>query len=144
MQEFQYDLTGGFEYAHDGMMVEASHIVLKAPTANYSRFTAKLKQGFFQAVRDFDTGAEQPEPSSSKSSIKGDEIVGAIMMSKTVDFGQYTEDFKDLMCKGIALVDGKEPFKPALFEKLSDEDLMSILGMYLENFLIASWMNKIT
>ena len=144
MQDFQYDLEVGFKYAHDGEELEANHILLKAPTANYSRFTAKLKQGFFQAVRDFDTGAEQPDTGASKSTINGDEIIGAIMMSKSVDFGQYVEDFKDFMCKGIALIDGKEQFKPKLFESLAEEDLMSIMGLYLENFLIASWMNKIT
>jgi len=147
MQEVEYDLTVGFEYAHDGDMSQASHILLKAPTANYSRFTAKLKQGFFQAVRDFDqkdSNMTSQAEADSKKSIKGDEIVGAIMMSKSVDFGEYLDVFKDLMCKGVALVDGKEPFKKALFEKLTEEDLTSILAVYLENFLIASWMKKIT
>lgn len=144
MQSFEYDLEVRVKYAHDGTEQEASYILLKAPTANNSRYTAKLKQGFFRAIRDFEnTGTEAAQP-SSKDSISGDEILGAIMMSKSVDFGQYTEDFKAFMCKGVALLDGKEPFKEKLFEQLTEDDLMSIMGGYLENFLIASWMKKIT
>jgi len=143
MQEVEYELESCFEYAYQGEVREAKSIVLKAPTANNSRFTAKLKQGFFRAIRDFE-GTATESTKDTKNEISGDEIMGAIMMSTSVDFGKYTDDFKAFMCKGIALIDGVEPFKEKLFDNLLEEDLMSIMGLYLENFLIASWMKKIT
>lgn len=144
MQSFEYELDVCFEYAYDGEMRDAKTIVLKAPTANNSRFTAKLKQGFFQAMGDLQkTNNAETSDDAGSGGISGDEILSLLMMSKSVDFGKYVDDFKAFMCKGIAMIDGVELFKERLFDNLSEDDLMAIMGLYLENFLIASFLKKI-
>lgn len=136
MDSIEHTLETPFEYSYQGEFKKAEFILLKAPTANNSRYTAKLKQGFYQAIRDFQGDAKE-QSGDEKNKISGDEMIDAIMMSNSVDFGKYVEDFKSFMCKGIALMNGEEIFKEKLFDNLSENDLMGMMGAYLENFLIS-------
>ena|SRR3990167_9043702 len=140
--EFTFQLETPVSYHAGGNIVDGYELILKAPSNKQRHESAKLKQGFFRALKGMadnrgtvDTG-EQKE----SAAISGSEVMSVIMMSD-VDLSDYQENFRQLLLNGACYVGGVKLTQP-IFESLSDSDTERLMGEYIANFLLASHLSK--
>ena len=142
--EFTFKLIKPLSY-HDGGNSEAiaKELILKAPSNRQRRQTAILKQGFFRALKDLqDSRQDSSEVSDESGGISGTEVLGVIMMSK-VNFADYQDTFRELLLNDIAFLADREKLKSHTYDDMSDEDSEKLMGEYIANFLLSSWMKNL-
>lgn len=141
MEDFNYELKTPFKYHHKGQEQEAKFITLFAPTMEHMKHREPLKQAFYQAVLDLNTGntnEEKPQP-QSEDEMKGDDILVILRASQKVDTFKLGLHFIQLLTsKGIAMVDGSEPMTDSIVKKLKPEDFDNLMGAFFVNFIVAS------
>ena len=80
--EITHELFVSFDYHHGGGVVDAKTIILKAPTANHMKYTAKLKQGTMVAILDiqekFSNQKGKKKASSDEGEMTGEEMTEQI------------------------------------------------------------------
>lgn len=142
--EFTFTLTAPFKYSEKGVFIDCTELKLYAPSNKNRNECAKLKQGFFRALKDLESmGKNQPESKETKeSTIDGDAIVSIIMMSDSVDFEKYQENFRLLVTNGVCDMSSTVKLNSDMFNNLSDADTERLLGEYLANFLLSSQLQK--
>lgn len=146
--EFNYTLRRGFSYHFKGQPREAEFITLFVPTTANIGYVGKLKQGMIHALtggevteEDRKRAAEEKEAGNDKGfdDLTGDMIMSMLAMSKDVDYAEYLNTAKyALIAKGIAMVDGEEPMKGSMLDKVTMPDLESMVGEYLKVFILSS------
>ncbi len=143
--EFSFKLSKTLEYMKEGQKGLCKELVMKAPSVNNMRLISKLKQDFFRAVkslqndfRNIDTKAKANEEDSGD--MDSDQIISILYMSD-IDMGEYIEVFKELMMNGLCYLDSTQKMTEALYDNLDCDDLENLLGKYLENFMMSSWLN---
>lgn len=151
IEEIKYDLKKSFGYAHKGEQREAEFITLQAPNVDNVGFAAKLKQGFMKALagqqrtrevnasHDDDSDQEDPKnPGENLEDMSGEMLMALLSMSD-IDYPAYLHTSVAVFsAKGIALVDGEEPIKKGMMDKMSVEDLEAMTGEYLKAFILTS------
>ncbi len=138
--EHEVVLTSLVKYSHAGESLEATSVLLIAPSANQLKNTVSLKQYFFQAITSMDDGKEGDDKAKAKAKdieMDGGAVMSMMYMSK-IDMNDLFDDAKKLLTSGVAKLDGKEPLTDALIEKISVNDYEKIVGEYLVNFILAS------
>ncbi len=136
MDEFDFNLSRAIDYTNKGEQKKGEILTLKAPNSKQQAPRVKLQQGFFRAIADQKGGSEN-EQNDADVKIEGAEIL-ALMLSSDVDMVEYHETFRKLMISGVCLVEGEEPLTGTLFDMLSLDDIDSLLGDYLANFILSS------
>lgn len=142
--EFTFKLIKPIPY-HDGGNSEAiaKELILKAPSNRQRRQTAKLKQGFFRALNDIQNSKQDSgESSDNAEEISGEAVLTIIMMSK-VDFADYQDVFRELLLNDIAFITDNQKLKSHNYDEISDTDSDKLMGEYIANFLLSSWMSKL-
>jgi len=145
-KEFEFILQEDLQYADGtGGFAKAKKMLLRAPSTKQKKYSIKLRQGFMQAVKSnvdtFSKSKNTAKTSSSHEEMKGEEILGLMLMSD-VDMVGFCDTFKDLLIDGCCLVDGKIVLTLSLYEGLSDEETSRLMGEYIANFLIPSLMKQ--
>ena len=107
-----------------------------APTQRQAKERTKLQQGFFRAITSVQNSGDDKKPAENVE-IKGSDIV-AIMLSSSVDMVAFLEDFRRMMISGVCKIEGREVLTSALYDKLDPDDIDSLLGEYLGNFILSS------
>jgi hypothetical protein len=143
ISEFTFTLSSPVKYHDAGQIAEGFELLLKAPSNKNRIESAKLKQGFFRALKGMadNRGNVDTDAAESKdSTISGSEVVSVIMMSD-VDLSEYQENFRQLLLNGVCFV-GSEKLTTPMFDSLSDSDTEKLMGEYIANFLLASHLSK--
>lgn len=143
ISEFTFTLSSPVKYHDAGQVTEGHELLLKAPSNKNRIESAKLKQGFFRALKSMadERGNVDTETAESKDNlISGSEVVSIIMMSG-VDLSEYQENFRQLLLNGICFI-GSEKLTAPMFDSLSDSDTERLMGEYVANFLLASHLSK--
>lgn len=156
MEEIRYELKKSFGYAHKGEQREAEFITLQAPNVDNVGFAAKLKQGFMKAVAgqdragkhragkhraEDDVAGDQDETKENSDNIEdmSCEMLMAMLSMSDIDYPAYLHTAAAVFtAKGIALIDGEEPMKKGMMDKMSFDDLESMTGEYLKAFILTS------
>lgn len=142
--EYKYSLTTPIKYAVKGEEVTAEFITLLAPTAKQLTECARLRQFFFRALPQGEEKKEENGSDDKAEDINAVEIMAIISMSKDVDLDKVLVTARDLFTAGgAALVDGETKLTKPLFDALSLDDVMSLVGEYLRNFVVASSLNTL-
>lgn len=140
--EFHFNLESPIDY-HKGAQIEKAHeLTLKAPSNKQRHQSAKLKQGFFRALKGMaDNRGEITDVVDEKQSvITGSEVISIIMMSD-VDLSEYQDNFRELLLNGACFV-GDIKLTSPMYDLLSDSDTERLMGEYVANFLLASHLKK--
>ena len=139
-----FTLSEPLEYHAAGQLAYATEIILKAPSNKQRHDAAKLKQGFFRALKSMADGRgdvkTQADEAPQSDLMDGDEIMSVIMMSN-VDLCEYQESFRNLLLNDACFVDNVKMTAP-MFDKLTDADTEKMMGEYVANFLLASHLQK--
>ena len=140
--EFIYIIETPFDYHKGGQIEKANELILKAPSNRQRREAAKLKQGFFRALKSMagDNGDVDAGDQKGDGAISGDEVISIIMMSD-VDLVEYQESFRDILISGVCFV-GDIKLTSPMYDNMSDSDTEKLMGEYVANFLLASQLKK--
>ena len=141
--EVEYELKKSISHPKQGDAVAINKIFLHCPSASNRFYTTKLKQAFMRAIQSMDKGrsdAPQQAPTDAGlNEIDGIQVAALLMMSM-VDLNDCYDDLKEILIHGGAFLEPGKPLGLMHFEQLCDDDLELILGEYIANFLIPSWM----
>jgi len=145
MTEFEYTLKQSFDYAHKGEQYTASTLLCKCPTSKQIDKCARLKQAFYRAAAESAESAsdkQQGDRAARDSDITAQDVLDAICQS-SVDFGEVLSVGISLISSGIVLIDGQEKLTRGLVDKMSLDDLESLIGEYYVNFIVASALQNL-
>jgi hypothetical protein len=151
VQEFEFVLTEPVSIHKGGELVPVTKLLLKAPSNSHRYYLIKLKQGFISSILSMQktfSGNKSSAP-AKESSEKAEDAFNAKMivmalLASDVDFMEYMEIFKNLICSDLCLVDGSVKLTGYLFDQISIEDSEELLGKYIESFLLSSWMKLLS
>ncbi len=130
-------------YATGGETVNATMVMLYAPSSVLLENSTFLKQSFFQAVASIKGDAKKDEDEKKDiKKLKGSDILMMMHMSE-VDMVKVMRSAKHLLQSGVAKLDDKEKMNPTLLEALCEEDFDALVGEYLVNFTLASALRMI-
>ncbi len=141
--EFTFQLETPIAIHEKGQITQATELLLKAPSNKQRHESAKLKQGFFRALKsmaDAKGNVDTKSEVESETTISGAEVMSVIMMSN-VDLSEYQENFRTLLLNDACFVNGVKLTNP-MFDSLSDSDTERLMGEYVSNFLLASHLSK--
>lgn len=139
--EHQFTLTRELKYSSHGDQVNASFIMLKAPSSRNKRECAFLKQAFLRASHSLaDDSKEKPEKAPK---LTGNDVVTMLGMSKEVDLGEvYVVAQKLFTDGGVALIDGEAKFTKHVADSMDQDEFERMVGEYLVNFTLASTLRE--
>lgn len=142
-KEFMFYPTDTLRYAVSGNMEEAQSITLVAPTSKHMVECAQLKQAFFRALpKQSPTSDSAETKNDADTKLTGEAIMGLIAMSPDVELSVVLLTAKELFSKNIGLIDGEVKLTKPLIDEMSLDDLESMTGEYLANFILASALTK--
>jgi hypothetical protein len=147
MDDLKTEIEVTFEtpvpYTTGGELVEATSVVLIAPSAKHLQYTAILKQGFFQAINSVsESQSKQAEP-EKEAEMKGDDLLSMMYMAKDVDITKIHLAARELFKSGVGKLDGVQDLNQPLIDKISADDFEKMVGEYLINFILASALKKL-
>lgn len=151
VQEFEFELNEPVSVHKGGALAPVTKLLLKAPTNAHRYHLTKLKQGFISAVLSMQknfTSSKNAAP-VTKSDGKKDDVFSAqvilmALLASDIDFAEYINNFRDMICNGLCVVDSNIPLTSHMFDQFSMEDSEALLGKYIENFMISSVMKLLS
>jgi len=140
--ETEYLLAEPIKYSHNGDMEETDRLVLYAPNYKQREYAFYLEEVIAKASMEgmkLFADFAKPDDKKKDESVKpdGKAMIKAIMFS-SYDFNEVMKKFDKLLLNDACKLDGKEPLKQVILEKISIDDQKNILAVYLENFIMPS------
>ena len=146
--EFEFTLNSPIKYQsqgdhhHDGRL-----LVLKAPSNKVRANRAKLKQAFMASVSEGEQKVSDAAENQKDTVIADDEMPDYILMmlyaSKSINMAEVLDEFMNLLTIGkCCKVEGAEDLTKSMFEEMDADDTDRLLGEYMANFIIASFLKK--
>lgn len=141
MTKFEYDLTKQFDVMVRGQLEPAISVTLNAPSSKNITECSILKQAFF---RSLPKGEDvELNPDATVDDMDGDEIIILLSMSDSVELGEVLAVAKKLFSStGIGSINGDTKLTSELINMISMDDLESMVGKYLVNFILASALKR--
>jgi len=139
-EEFNIELIKGIEYSSNGDTVEAVFIQINEPTARHMNFCAELKQAFYVATSDI-KAQENSEPDKVEkidNKVLASELLKMMYSSTKIEMNKIFYSARELLTSGVCLVDGDVKLTKPLYDSLSQDDVETLLGAYLVNFILRS------
>ena len=145
ISEIEVALTTPVPYkpAGSGEMVDATKVVLTAPSSKQLQYTVILKQGFFQALGSISDNTKPISNDDKQIEMRGEDILSMMFMADNVEMTKIFLAAKELFRSGVAKLDGIQELNQPLIDKISAEDFEKILGEYLVNFILASALKNL-
>ncbi len=151
--EIEFCLKSPIKYAGDGgVQSDGFKLILKAPTGRNLYQRALLKQQLMIAFQWMESqkpkNAQSDKPDDVKKSDTalsdedvsdvGDALALAIYAAPGVAINIVLGEFSKLLIEGACSVEGEKDLTKSLLDKISLDDLDSMLGQYLANFIMPS------
>lgn len=156
MRSFEFILSEPIKISVAGNFIDADTIICHSPSAKRKRVASRLRQKFMQAMMSMPEDKRTPEAKEAaiakrkaakedndgnEQEMTGEEIEQMLFMSD-IDLDLFQNDFEKLiMTPGVAQIEEKD-LNAAHIEKISCEDFERLVGEYLANFFISSWIPK--
>jgi len=145
-QDFTFEVINPILYqdSDSSSEQETTTLVLYAPSNKLSKQKDKLRQqiiaAFLNAGKN-SNAAQTQNNKEEKKSLESEEILFAIAASENCI--NIKEEFKKLLIAGCGSLDGKVTIGMHHIETISDDELEELMGQYIINFIIASWMKRL-
>jgi NACalpha-BTF3-like transcription factor len=152
--EINFELKKTLSFQNAGQNLESNQLVLYAPSYKSRKYTNKLKQLFFRASRSLEDNKkpvkeenkadkQKDEQNEEKKDIKSEDIL-LMLYSSSVDIDDVYDAFEQILLMGHCKIDGQIELKRQHLDAIDSEDVEKMLGVYLLDFLLSYWMNKLT
>ena len=142
MKSFQYELPDPIEYSVKGEQTFGSSITFYAPKPAQRKKTTKLKQTFFQSLPRGNESAKPEQAKDETPEITGEAIL-ALVASSTVDYSEFIELGRSLICDRNAKIDDVEFLTTALVDRIDIDILEDMIGQYVANFIVRSALKSL-
>lgn len=123
-------------------------IYFAAPTADDRLLTTSLKKRFKEALFAISVAARKEgvsgkAPIDPDKTLNKDEILDLVMFAKDFDIEAFLQKFCTLF-ERVAFKDEEmtQRIIPSELDKIEGDDLEDLVGGYIENFFIGSWMKE--
>lgn len=126
-----------------GTVEEYNEFTVKAPSRNNLKYTAFLKQAFFRAIKDSNGGKsdEASQKSQGNQDIDSKAII-YLLLSSGVDIAECLQSIEYLMTGGCGEIGNGVKMDVFHIQQIHHEDLDRLLGEFIGNFLLPSWMTE--
>ena len=138
----KYELKTPFQYSHEGELLQAQFIELKAPNYKQLNAVAPLKQAFMRAMADamsmYDVDGEKSKKEFSEKENVGKmeaRFAMTVLYSGSGDAAKALLHASELFKTGLALIDGTATLKASNLDSISGEDFEGLVGEYIVNFI---------
>ncbi len=142
----EFNLSNPIKGAHVGGDVrDVSLLVLSAPPAYCKEHPIKMRQMFSSCMMSLAKDRpEQENKTEQEAELDGDAVIQMLYMAEA-DMVKFHEIFEKLLCiKGVCKMDNEADLTKEFYKKIGIDDLDKLLGDYLANFMVPSWMPKDT
>lgn len=140
--EFEFILDTPISHHKSGDTEDCSTLILRAPSYKNRKVTIRLKQGFMRALKSLE-GSDNSQAKKNKQDdvnpFTAEAIIAALFMSD-VDLNDILDDFETLLIHGCCFIPPETQLAKHHYSQISPDDVTRLLGEYIENFLIPSWM----
>jgi hypothetical protein len=145
IKEIKYQLKQSFQYTSAGEVVHAKEVILRAPTRAILSEVAIIQGQIFKnsleakkLMPEVKRELTEEEKKLLLEKEKGGQYISLLSLSG--DAEKSFNAFDRILTvasfgMSFAVIDGKEPFKDALVQKLNKDDYEGMLGLYIESFL---------
>jgi len=143
--EFDFKLDTPINYHKGGSEEECKMLLLRAPSYKNRKTTIKLKQNFMRALKSLegsDADQKKKTKQSNENPFTAEAIIAALFMSD-VDLNDILDDFEILLTHGCCFIPPEVQLIGQHYNQISENDLTRLLGEYIENFLVPSWMTQL-
>ncbi len=105
---------------------------------------AMFSIGQSYSKKEADQALDNNKDSNSTQDAKG--IIMVLYMAKDFDILKFFEEFQDFLVSGVCFTNKHmtDRLKPSYLDKISQNDLESLIGKYIEVFFISSWMKTLS
>lgn len=145
INEFEFELTQAIPFHNGGELAHSKKLLLKAPANIHRINTTKLKQGFMKAIMGMQNKKSSSKVKEAESNDSGFDakVILMLLLASDIDFCEYIDHFKNLICSdpSLCLVNGNIALNKHMFDQINPDDCEMLLGKYIENFTLSSWMN---
>lgn len=151
-REFEFTLSSPVSYQAEGQAQEGRLLTLTAPSNKVRAQRAKLKEAFMMAIAEAGEQEKEqkavPQGDQKDTVIEEDEFSEYVLMmlysSPKVNIVDMLEEFKGLMIHGqCCTIEGSVKMTAPIFDSMDADDCDRLLGEYMANFILASFLNKI-
>lgn len=142
--EIIHELKVPFNYSYQGESQKASFITLKPPSSKNLKECAYLKQCFFRSLPNTDEEVKDGE-TVGEDGIDAESILIMMSMSEKVNLDTVLlTAVKLFTSNNVGLIDGETQLKQSHVDLLGYGELEEMTGKYLENFILASSLKKMS
>lgn len=135
----EYIFQDRFNISSKGEQVEAESIIIKAPSSKIfkyvSRLDKELSKSLMNATKE-NFSEEEKEKDSSVDETNGDQFI-FMLMATGLDLEKCIDNFKWVL-KLSAFVNENKTVTDSMIDKISYNDMKSLLGEYIKSFLFIS------
>jgi hypothetical protein len=146
-KEFSFTLKNKVSYHHKGQEIFTDKITLKVLSKKTRHIANGLKQCFFRAMKSMQNSEAAERQSKTLATDKnpielldGPAVCMALMMSD-IDINIPLGHFKAILHK-CAYLDDEGKFSDISYSEIDPDDVEILMGEYVANFLIPSWVAK--
>lgn len=140
---FHFTSKTAFKYQQDGQNLESNELLLIAPSYKTRKHTNVLKQLFFRAAKSFGEANKSKKAGNDDDELKAEDIV-LMLNASSIDMNDVYDAFEKVLLSGHCKIEGEIDLRQHHLDTMDIEDVEEILGRYLADFLLASWMSKLT
>jgi len=142
--DFTYELKEPISYQDETGQKETKTLVLYAPSNKLSKQKSKLRQKVIASFLALGGNSNNQNKSNEneKASLEPEQVLFALAASN--QFIEMKQEFCDLLKNGCASLEGKcNTITDYHLQQIDDEELEEVMGQYIVNFIIASWMKRL-
>jgi hypothetical protein len=139
--EFKFILNSPITHHKAGDTAECTSLRLVAPSYKNRQYTAQLTQTFMRAMKGMEgSGQKNKKEQDTKDDPFTRENIIAMLLMSDIDICTAYDNLKNVLLHEGCFLENDKQMTKTHFEQLVDEDLQLLLGDYIANFLIPSWM----
>lgn len=136
----------------ENTFIDLEQLYLRAPTSKHRIYSIPLKKKFMEALFGMTKSVNKDEAQSSLDKASSDDekldaqaIKTILYASEGFDIMAFYDKFIKFLSADVCFKDEehKDSIKGLELEKLSEDDLESLISKYIEVFFIVSWMKTL-
>lgn len=148
MTELNFTLSQPIKDAHVGGDVrEVTELVLNSPPAYCKNLPIQMRQIFSSCMMKLANGRkEERSVSQQEADLDGESVIQMLYMADA-NMEKMHDIFKKLLIlqkAGVCKMDGEAELTKVSYDGINASDMDRLLGEYLANFMVPSWMPKDT
>lgn len=147
MEEIKFTLSKPVEYTTDSGLKKSKELILKPfNIRDHKSITIELRQMFFRAINGINRQSVNSNTNDESAEMTASGILIALNMSESINVEDFYNKAEELLCSGVVYVEKNIQLTKGMILEIQENDFQDyefLIGEYLANFLITSWMKRL-